>query len=127
MCPQGCGGSSPPFGTTPNQLLDEHPPSDATAEDTRCAEIVLKFSTLGVVVAGVSTSMLAGASNFATASRRWSGLRCVIIALLSALLLLVEGVKSGWLIPILVTLIYVLAVGSLHRARAAPQATPSSW
>ncbi len=66
---------------------------------------------------------------FAVATYRrklWGAYGLLIMALLSALLLLLENVKSGWLIPILVTLIYVLAVRSLHRPRATPQATSSS-
>ncbi len=66
---------------------------------------------------------------FAVATYRgnlWGAYGLLIITLVSALLSLVEKVKSGWLIPILITLIYVLAVGSLHRARGTLQATRSS-
>ena len=56
----------------------------------------------------------------------WGAYGLLIITLLSALLSLVEKVKSGWPIPIVITLIYVLAVGSLHRARGIPPATRSS-
>src|SRR5262249_2814192 len=38
MCPQGCGGSSPPFGTKENQPLPETSSPDSTAAFTLCAD-----------------------------------------------------------------------------------------
>ena len=54
----------------------------------------------------------------------WGAYLLVTIAVVADLMLLVERAKSGWLIPLLVTLLYVLAVRSLRRAREAPKAPP---
>ena len=63
MCPQGCGGSSPPFGTTENQALPTTCSPDSTAAGELCADFVLLGAAIGSTLR-VDAAATAGRSVF---------------------------------------------------------------
>jgi hypothetical protein len=55
-------------------------------------------------------------------NKLWGAYLLLIMAVISDVNFVLAGARSGWLIPILVTLLYAMAVRSLRRTSEAPKA-----
>ncbi len=57
-------------------------------------------------------------------SKRWGGYLLLIVAVIADLNFIFGGARSGWLIPVLVTVLYAMAVRALRRTPDAPKGAP---